>query len=458
LSESELELKLITPVKSKASTTGIIVNENNSITIDTIIKEKENKNGSLPSSRITATTFTSRSRRNRINEMRFQSTVRPVLTPLGQRLITLSERKLYSLEPPVGGRDEATLLKGVLVRESVRSAWRSVERGQQVEVNNWQSTNAMGLDIIGEEEEDEEEMEEAIIEERNERWFEELVQSFGDDDETEEHEWAESEVGSAIDEDEYEYEEFEHYTLPSSPPSSPTQLPSSPTSPSSSLSTLDSSLDDLEESTTSMTLDVGVNVVEVEDEAVYDHELRLVSASPVSRDSIPATPILSASRSPSLSPVLSMSLAGDDLEGDDLVLSSVLDYHVHIDSLDRIPHVEANRPLTPIISASCSPSPSPSFGDAFRDDELDCDDLVLPPALHRCSSTSSLPCDCEDIESDDDCRTPPLSCEDLESSSQSGEDGDQVIDNSDDIFYFGLNKRIRGQGLGLDMGIGLVDI
>jgi hypothetical protein len=387
--------------------------------------------------------------------MRFQSTVRPVLTPLGQRLITLSERKLYALEPPVGGRDEANLLKGILIQESVKSAWRSVEQGYQVQVNDWQSNTAMGLDVIGEEEEEEEEAEQQ--EERNERWFEELVQSFGDDEalDEQEHEWAESEVGSAVDEDDFEYyEEFEHYTLPS-PPSSPTQLPSSPpsslsvlASPPTSFSTTQPSL---EETATSYHTTVAVEVVEVEQVL---HQSTQVSSSPVWRDSVPSTPLLSASRSPSTSPVTSFSLADDDVEIDTLELPLLyrqryLDTYITIDPVE-----EDVRPSTPILSASCSPSSPRHLINSHADDDLDCDEFELPPALHRCSSTLSNPCECEDEDTygDDDCRTPPITCEDLENSIGSllslhlGDD-----DSPGDVHYFGL----KGQGLGLDMNLGI---
>jgi hypothetical protein len=378
--------------------------------------------------------------------MRFQSTVRPVLTPLGQRLITLSERKLYALEPPVGGRDEATLLKGILIQESVKSAWRSVEQGHQVQVNDWQSNNAMGLDVIGEEEEEEEEVEQ---EERSERWFEELVQSFGDDEmiDEHEHEWAESEVGSAVDEDDFEYyEEFEHYTLPS-PPSSPTQSPSSPPStlsilaspPTSSSSPVESSLDAI---MSTLEINVAVGVVDVD-------QLSEVSISPVWRDSIPSTPLLSASRSPSLSPITSFSLADDDVEIDTLELP-LPHRHRDVESTVTTDPVKTDlRPWTPILSASCSPSSSPN---SFTDDDLDCDDLILPPALHRCSSTLSIPCECDDLDSDDDCHTPPLLCEDLENSIGSLLSLHLGDDDPGEAYYFGLKKT---QGLGLDMGMGI---
>lgn len=448
MSEAELELKLITPVNSRSSTI-ICTNENSSTISDTTITTTNNKNSQPPAYTLSSRSFTTRSRR-RLSDMRFQSNVRPVLTPLGQRLITLSERKLYSLEPPIGGRDEANLLKGILIQESVRNAWRQVEQGHQVQVNDWQSNNAMGLDVIGEEEEEEEE-EEAAQEERSERWFEELVQSFGDDEmlDEQEHEWAESEVGSAVDEDDFEYyEEFEHYTLPS-PPSSPTQLPSSPPSTLSTLASPPTSYSSL-----GMSLDtnVTVDVVEVSQEVLSVME---VSSGPIWRDSVPSTPLLSASRSPTSSPITSFSLVDDDIEIDHLAMPEPY-RHRDVGQGEVINIVKSDhRPSTPILSASCSPSLSV----LPKDDELDCDDLTLPPALHRCSSTSSILCDCEDFDSDDDCDTPPLECEDLDNSIGSllslHLDDEQVINHSDEVHYFGLKGQGQGVGLGLDIGLGI---
>jgi hypothetical protein len=336
----------------------------------------------------------------------------------------LSERKLYSLEPPVGGRDEATLLRGVLVREAVRSAWRSVESGQQVEVNNWQSDSAMGLDVIGEEEEDEEEEQEAaLVEERNERWFEELVQSFGDDDGVEEHEWAESEVGTPIDYDEFDDDEFEHYTLPS-PPVSPIQAPTSPSFTTTPLSTISSPpkpsftlVNDPEPadvSSTSISTVIAVEVVEVDSDYGYQ-----------SRD--------------------------DHIEG----------------RLSYKPNGKDARPLTPYLSATCSPpSPTPIY------DDLEDDDLVLPPSLHRCPSTSSVRCfDCTDEEdgrSDDGCLTPPLLFDTLELSVGSvlslANDGNEYPDVDNDYIDYVVEKENQARsrrdsptlGLGLDMGVEVI--
>lgn len=360
--------------------------------------------------------------------MRFQTTSRPVLTPLGERLLNLSERKLYSLEAPLGGRDEATLLRGVLVREAVKSAWRSVETGQQVEMTNWQSNTAMGLDVIGEEDEEEAEEtnevhnhehhhHESVVEQRNERWFEELVESFGEDDGVEAHEWIESEVGVPVDYDDFDYEEIEHYTLPSPPPPSPLQIPASPSSPSSTLSSIESPLSstiELESEThneSAATIEVGiVEVPDYDDDEYYRLE---VTSAPLYKDSTPSTPLLSAACSPSSSPI-------------------------------------------PVIS--------------LTDDDLDCDEFFLPPPLHRCSSSSSL-CTSDD---DGDCVTPSTSCESLELSVGSllGDDDDPGEPSGLTFDHSAFARKIeqwqtwRGPplplqsgmlGLDLDISLGMVE-
>jgi hypothetical protein len=108
--------------------------------------------------------------------MRFSSTYsRPTLTPLGQRLLVLSERKLYDLDAPIGARESGTaLFREVLIRETVRTAWTAVEEGREVELSDWSQPNAMGLDVIGEEEEEVE---------KEDRWFEDLLSELGDGDE-----------------------------------------------------------------------------------------------------------------------------------------------------------------------------------------------------------------------------------------------------------------------------------
>lgn len=330
--------------------------------------------------------------------MRFQTTVRPVLTPLGQRLINISEQKLYNLEAPIGGRDVPTLLKDVLVREAVRSAWRSVHNGQQVQVNDWQSDNAMGLDVIGEEEEEGEEdaqdgaevqdYHNSVVEQRNERWFEELVQSFGEDESVESHEWIESEVGAPVDFDDFEYEDFEHYTLPSSPPASPVQVPAS-SSPA-------------------------------------DSPLPASSATPSSVEFDTSLQDEPASSS-------------DESYFDVVEVPDYDDGHLHFHEDTSASSSRGHSPSTPLLSATLSPSPSPIPLISLTTDELDCDDLSLPPPLHRCSSSTSLPCECEDSESNGSCATPTSSCEDLELSVGSLSLGESVLKDPGDSLLFALD-------------------
>lgn len=292
-----------------------------------------------------------------------------------------------------------TLLKDVLVREAVRSAWKSVHNGQQVQVTDWQSTEAMGLDVIGEEDEEEEDEQEAaevqdfhnsVVEQRNERWFEELVQSFGEDESVESHEWIESEVGAPVDFDDFEYEDFEHYTLPSSPPASPLQVPTSPSAPESLLlpassptpSTIE--LDTgLQDEPASSSAESYFDVVEVPDYDDGHLDLHKATSTSPSRGYSPSTPLLSATFSPSSSPI-------------------------------------------PLIS--------------LTNDELDCDDLSLPPPLHRCSSSTSIPCDCEDLESNGSCATPTSSCDDLELSVGSLSTGESTLEHPGDSLLFALNR------------------
>lgn len=334
--------------------------------------------------------------------MRFETTTRPTLTPFGQRVLNLSERKLYALEAPIGGRDEATLLRGVLVREAVKSAWRSVETGQQVEVNDWQSNQAMGLDVIGEEEEEEDEEQQgagedehehdSIMEQRSERWFEELVQSFGEDDGIEQHEWIESQVGD-VEYDDFDDEAaaFEHYTLPSPPPPSPLQVPASPSSPSSTVSSIESptsSVEDLETPASSWTVTVEVDIVETPEYDEWDCEQLEQQSTSVwsANECIPPAPVLSAACSPSSSPI-------------------------------------------PLIS--------------LTDDELDCDDLSLPPPLHRCPvSIPCTDCDCDDDDraSEGDCVTPSSSCDDLELSVGSLLGTDYILEDPGDTVRLAFDR------------------
>ncbi|WRT65623.1 uncharacterized protein IL334_002568 [Kwoniella shivajii] len=160
--------------------------------------------------------------------MRFTSpNSKPSLTPVGYRLLHLSEQKLSNLDGSLYDEGPA-LLKGVLVREAVKSAWKSVQEGSVVEMNDWTSLSAMGLDVVSEEDEDE------IDQESNEeRWFEDLVSSFNED-ETEiqqqeiNHEWVESKVSEPVFDDlEYDVGHIEAFTFPN-PLSPPTLVPALP--------------------------------------------------------------------------------------------------------------------------------------------------------------------------------------------------------------------------------------
>jgi hypothetical protein len=310
--------------------------------------------------------------------MRFTSNARPSLTPLGHRLLSLSESKLNQLEPVLGGRDTATLLwKGVLVREAVKSAWRSVDEGVQAEMNDWSHKAAMGLDVIGE---DDEEEEEEFEEEKEGRWFEELVSSFGEDDFGEgqagyAHEWADANVASAFDDVEYDEADMEAYTLPSSP--SPilaaVAVPPSPRSPTVDYNALPAS------DVTTTEVEV-LEVSDEEDEADYDYE-------------------------------------------------SHVDWQIGHDFRTRFLHLAfpGPQPLQPIIeplavprALPIAPHPTPltpvsPFTLDYSDDLDECaDSFLLPPPLVRSFSSDSAASMREDDE-DDPCVTPPqYSCEELE--------------------------------------------
>ncbi|WVQ74562.1 hypothetical protein IAR50_004163 [Cryptococcus sp. DSM 104548] len=151
--------------------------------------------------------------------MRFTSDARPSLTPLGSRLLHISERKLSSLDG-ITYDEGFDLLKGVLVREAVRSAWQSVNDGEEVEMTNWSSHGAMGLEVY--EEEKEEDMEKV-----EQRWFEDIVTTLDEDEDevAHEHEWAESNVTIPEYDLELNVEGMEAFTfsLPPSPSTPPTE-------------------------------------------------------------------------------------------------------------------------------------------------------------------------------------------------------------------------------------------
>ncbi|KAK4684631.1 hypothetical protein P7C73_g5538, partial [Tremellales sp. Uapishka_1] len=151
--------------------------------------------------------------------MRFHSTARPVLTSLGQRLLAVSNSKLYHLE-----NDEPSdhLWKSTLVREAVKSAWKSVEEGSQ----EWTrpAPSSVALDAIGEEDEEE-------------RMFEDLMNELEDEDDKQPAPVSVSEIEflpatsppsnewtvevAAVDDYEYDMDGMEAWTiaLPPTPPS-----------------------------------------------------------------------------------------------------------------------------------------------------------------------------------------------------------------------------------------------
>ncbi|WVW80060.1 hypothetical protein I302_102033 [Kwoniella bestiolae CBS 10118] len=162
--------------------------------------------------------------------MKFTSQSKPSLTPVGYRLLSISERKLSVLDGSF--YDEGPeLLKGVLVKESIKNAWRSVQEGSSTLDLEVGSYSTIGLDVISEDEEYNEDGEgEGEVEVREERWFEDLLSSFGEDDfspQREEHEWVESNVSEIVFDDldlEYDSDRIQAFTFPS-PTMSPTIVP-----------------------------------------------------------------------------------------------------------------------------------------------------------------------------------------------------------------------------------------
>ncbi|WWD16576.1 hypothetical protein CI109_101004 [Kwoniella shandongensis] len=320
--------------------------------------------------------------------MRFTSPdSRPTLTPVGHRLLYLSEQKLSSLDDDLydGGR---ALWKGVLVREAVRSAWKSVEDGSIVEMNDWSAMGAMGLDVIGEEDEEEIMEDDFAREDQKEaRWFEDLMSSIGDEDashidERETcHEWVESDVSEPVYDFDYDVGGIQAFTFPS--PTSPTSLPSVPVTISS--------LRDVSDVTT-----VDVDEVEVDD--MYDGEDENEDEGQLD---VTSTPRHRHGHQRHVSPITSF---------DDLSLRIQPPQPVITPRL-RPSMSPTLAPPTP-LSISVPRSVESSF--AYVEDDLyypDFDDYVdefyLPPPLIRSLSSTS---HCEsDVCEDDECRTPPLS-------------------------------------------------
>ncbi|ORY27471.1 hypothetical protein BCR39DRAFT_226960 [Naematelia encephala] len=288
--------------------------------------------------------------------MRFTSpSARPALTPFGHRLLYLSESKLANLESPY---EASALWKGVILREAVKAAWRSVDEGAVADLNDWHSKGAMGLDVIGEDEDEEYEYDEEDEDTtgyttggREERWFEDLVSSFGEDEDERpiEHEWVESNV-SIPEFDDYEYEVGEAYTFPvtQSPPSTPLVTPAADPASSADwvvriVAAEDDDLDDQVEAVDQVDpSELGLDVDAIE----RPHRLRQLGGrlEPVTPSQLPL---------PSPLTLASFSLF----------------------------------PITPVTSPLESPDGYPS--DVMEYDDLDdcADDFLLPPPLARSFSS-----------------------------------------------------------------------
>jgi hypothetical protein len=332
----------------------------------------------------------------------------------------MSEQKLYDIDAsPLGARESGSALRrGVLVREAVKSAWRSVEDGNRGEMNDWHSANAMGLDVIGENDEEEEEEGQ---EQQEERWFEDLLSSLGEeearasDDLVQPAEWTESEV-QGVDDELYDYEDMEAYTIPLPP--SPTVAPKSPTvthvattpfpSFTSPVHSHHFAAPALAEARTT------VDIVSVDD---IDSSL----------DSDYATFDSFSSFNPAGSPA-PFSVSSSSIDSVAISVPSLSDSATTDSTSDftSSPSTPIS-PITPIDGAITASSTGLTSSFAFAgvpipdlsELELECaesEDLFLPPPMHRSYSSTSA-CSTESLESLEtcdsydercDCRTPPL--------------------------------------------------
>ncbi|KAK8861515.1 hypothetical protein IAR55_002336 [Kwoniella newhampshirensis] len=332
--------------------------------------------------------------------MRFTSPdSRPALTPFGHRLLHLSEQKLSSLDDDLhdGGHG---LWKGVVVREAVRSAWKSVEEGSVVEMNDWSAMSAMGLTVVSEEVEDETNEDEDLEgEQREARWFEDLMSNIGDEDsayvgdsETS-HEWVESDVSEPVYDFDYEFEGIQAFTFPT---------PTSPTSPPVVPITI-ASLSEVA-AMASATVEVSpVSDVAEEDEDEYEvektiqghhrhHHLRHHHTYGVrytsghrragDTDSQPPQPIIQPFNSPTLMPPSPFTISGALNVDDNLAYPDEAIYYADLD--DYV------------------------------------DELCLPPPLLRSLSSSSSDCD-----GAEECETP--GCSDCESDCGSDRELDSQV-------------------------------
>ncbi|WVF67125.1 hypothetical protein IAT40_001870 [Kwoniella sp. CBS 6097] len=326
--------------------------------------------------------------------MRFVSpSSRPSLTPMGHRLLHLSEMKLSSLDG-ISYDEGKALWKGVLVREAVKNAWRSVEEGSVVEMNDWSSRGAMGLDVVSEEEDEYEERGQGsmIEERREEQWFENLVSSFGEDEsylESQEeqvaHEWVESNVSMPEDFEDLQYDAAEMVAFTFPLPVSPTTPPTLPVAVRSSTPVTIDSLPTI----TSTRTDVDVVEVVDDDESDSDDD----DDSSIS-SSVSATSSI-------------IDRADDEYDEWPHHLKSKVSPVLARPGLAPIGSPE----LTPVSPMYLDPRASPPYidrpepADHWSDLEEYIDDFFeLPPPLIRSLSSS------EDLE---ECSTPPLRCSEL---------------------------------------------
>lgn len=372
----------------------------NTSTIESIVLKNSTE-------RLPAYTPARRSSTSEFDAMRFAvPNSQPRLTPLGHRLLTLSERKLADLDASLGGRDEsAALWKGVVMREAVRSAWRSVEDGTSGNFTDWRHQSAQALDVIGEDEE-----EDASTADDG-SWFDDVISTLGDDGAFNgvagDLDWIESSVsGPAADDfvDEFDVESIEAYTIP---------LPRSPSPPPATLPV---------EVTT---VTVGPAGEYYEGEYVYEHATTTVEICEVDDGD-------------------NESIASFD---SDATVATVRPLST---SAPRSHTWHARPPIAPVIAPASPPYIEYADG-AYCDSDGDCwdpdadiddgPDYCLPPPLVRSMSESS-------SSDHSECSTPAMQasiCEDLEVDSATlGKDARGKVIDLDS-----LGERLRSHGLGL---------
>jgi hypothetical protein len=329
--------------------------------------------------------------------------------------MTLSSNKLARLEAPMGVRDPAgALLKEVLVREAVRSAWASLEGGPS-DLTDWRAPTALGLDTLTEEDEEEEE---DAIEAAEAAWLDDVLSSFGDERPatsttvaTEQSAaWAETTVlRPEADDFDYDDDAVQAFTLPSMSSSMDIEEADALIGHSLSADVTVVEVAAVDDESDYSDYDENMTTSWIELDTDYSHKGEIEHVEDVDVDSDSDVSLASPlSHSPLLSP---MSEDSEPEEGTDVFISPATNA-----LLQAIPF--ALRPRLVRAHAHVYHSYSAENRDVdvdcFECDDSTCPDLIDPGERGRPHCNED-----ENYESDDDddspCRTPPLmSCDQLE--------------------------------------------